>query len=116
TVGVKRYFPQAEIVTTAAAAAARSAMTTGDERREARMRHLRCRDCAASRFVQESSYAPPKLPVWRDHDTQHRIAALAQVKPEPNAVRTRRPARARRPSANASSRAIGLDAAVVVPC
>src|SRR5205823_12115295 len=61
---------------------ARSAMTTmrGDEKREARMRRLRCRDGAASRFVQVSLYAPPNLPVWRDNDTHHRIAALAHVK------------------------------------
>ncbi len=47
--------------------------------------------------------------------SHHRIAALPQVNPEPNAVSTRRSPRASRPSASASSRAMGIDAAVVLP-
>src|SRR6059058_6107276 len=54
-------------------------------------------------------------PVWREHDTYHRIAALAHVKPDPNAVRTSRSPRASRPSSRASCSAIGIDAAVVLP-
>src|SRR5438093_651275 len=44
-----------------------------------------------------------------------RTAALAQVNPDPKAVRTSRSPRARRPAHSASSSAMGIDAAVVLP-
>src|SRR5216110_586674 len=44
-----------------------------------------------------------------------RIAALPQVNPDPNAVSTRMSPCFRRPAASASSRAIGIEAAVVLP-
>src|SRR2546425_8690996 len=43
------------------------------------------------------------------------MAALAQVNPEPNAVRMRRSPRRSRPAASASSSAMGIEAAVVLP-
>src|SRR5881392_77106 len=65
-----------------------------------------------------------RILMWRDHHTvtptchlvsHQRIAALAQVNPDPNAVRTRRSPRESRPAHSASWRAIGIDAAVVLP-
>src|SRR6266542_4156254 len=52
--------------------------------------------------------------VERDGPHQ-RIAALPHVKPEPNAVSTSRSPRCNRPCATASSSAIGIEAAVVLP-
>ncbi len=51
----------------------------------------------------------------RIHSVYHRMTAEAQVYPEPKAVRATRWPFRMRPSLTASSRAMGMDAAVVFP-
>lgn len=53
--------------------------------------------------------------VMRLRLSYHRITAEAQVKPDPKAVSTTQSPLFNRPSRTASSRAMGMDAAVVFP-